>query len=74
MGGGLGNLFKFDQRGKSFWLLSFVVLKLFGSIGDNFSQNYKILIPPTLFSLTTIFQGRRVIFFFFNLKFVCFEK
>ena len=64
MGGGLGNLFKFDQRGKSFWLLSFVVLKLFGSIGDNFSQNYKILIPATLFSLTTIFQGRRVIFFF----------
>ena len=65
MGGGLGNLFKFDQRGKSFWLLSFVVLKLFGSIGDNFSQNYKILIPATLFSLTTIFQGRRVIFFSF---------
>lgn len=73
MGGGLGNLFKFDQRGKSFWLLSFVVLKLFGSIGDNFSQNYKILIPATLFSLNHI-SGEESNFFFFNLKFVCFDK
>ena len=73
MGGGLGNLFKFDQRGKSFWLLSFVVLKLFGSIGDNFSQNYRFLIPATLYSLTTYFRGGEK-FFFFNWKFVCFGK